>query len=153
MLQTRFHCELVEIVFATLFQAAPVQKLQRSFRIEFSISFLSEFWCVVVWRNHNGSESERFQKSRGSEQRAYHTGNTRCHWLFWKQKIQISEEQKYIEMSELRVPIANPFKPGWVHQKKHAKKIRYARRTKSSECANIWSRKKWILDQKRILLD
>ena len=32
--------------------------------------------------------------------------------ICWKQKMQISEEQKYSEISELRVPIANPFKPG-----------------------------------------
>ena len=36
-------CEIVEVVFATLFQVASARNLQRSFWIEFSISFLSEF--------------------------------------------------------------------------------------------------------------
>ena len=71
--------------------------------------------------------------------------------ITWKQKMQISEEQNSREMSELRVPIANPFKPGWVHQKNYAKKSFHDLRTKSGECANFWIREtvdsgpKWIL--------
>ena len=64
MLQTRFYCELIEIVFATLFQVASARNLQRSFWIEFSISFLSEFGCVVVRQNHDRSEKRNQNVSR-----------------------------------------------------------------------------------------
>ena len=54
--------------------------------LDWILDFVSlGLWCVVVWQNRNGAEkneSERFQKSRISVQRAYHKSSTRCHWLF-----------------------------------------------------------------------
>ena len=157
MLQTRFYCELIEIVFATLFQVASARNLQRSFWIEFSISFLSEFWCVVVRQNHNRSEKMNQNVSRRhvlvnnepitSEAQGvsgYYFSNRKC-------RSARSKTLARCQSWDFRSQI--PSNPVEFIKKTMQKKVFM---TLGQNLANVQTfefGKQWILDQNRLWLD